>query len=69
MTVPPVLVSVNVGLPKNVAWQGKGPRPRVTSSLAGERPPPPSIGGRGSLTSDRTDSGHDHARVAPARRR
>ena len=22
MTVPPVLVSVNVGLPKNVAWQG-----------------------------------------------
>jgi ferredoxin-NADP reductase/MOSC domain-containing protein YiiM len=23
MTVPPVLLSVNVGLPKNVAWQGK----------------------------------------------
>jgi hypothetical protein len=23
MTAPPVLLSVNVGLPKNVAWQGK----------------------------------------------
>ena len=23
MTVPPVLLSVNVGLPKKVAWQGK----------------------------------------------
>jgi MOSC domain-containing protein YiiM len=23
MTVPPVLLSVNVGLPKNVAWHGK----------------------------------------------
>ena len=23
MTVPPTLLSVNVGLPKNVAWQGK----------------------------------------------
>ena len=23
MTVPPVLLSVNVGLPKNVTWQGK----------------------------------------------
>ena len=23
MTVPPVLMSVNVGLPKNVAWQGR----------------------------------------------
>jgi MOSC domain-containing protein YiiM len=23
MTVPPVLLSVNVGLPKNVAWQGR----------------------------------------------
>ena len=23
MTVPPVLLSVNVGMPKNVVWQGK----------------------------------------------
>jgi hypothetical protein len=70
MTVPLVPLSVNVGLPKNVAWQGKGPWPPCDVLARGVRePPPPPIGGQGSLTADCTDSGRDHARVAPARRR